>query len=306
MKIAVVGAGAMGSLFGALLAEAGAEVWLHDIWREHVETVNRNGLTIERDGRTRQVAIKATMDRREIDGADLVIIFVKATQTAQAAETASRLVGSEGHILTLQNGMGNADVIAELVDAGRILAGTTAHGATLLGPGSIRHAGIGATVIGMWAGGEQGLRRARRFADDFTRAGIATEAVEDVRRVIWDKLLVNIGINAITALTGIKNGELLDLETTRELSRMAVQEAQAVADAHGVQTRDDAVAHVFQVSKATALNRSSMGQDVDHKRQTEIAAINGFIVREAKKLGLAAPVNFALTALIETLQYHYK
>jgi 2-dehydropantoate 2-reductase len=306
MKIAIVGAGAMGSLFGALLAEAGAEVWLHDIWREHVEAINQNGLKIERDGKTRRVSVKAAWDPQQIGRVDLTIIFVKSTQTAQAAETASRLIGSEGHVLTLQNGMGNADVIAERVAAKRILAGTTAHGATMLGPGSIRHAGVGATVIGIWAGGELGLKRARQFADYFTRAGIETDAVEDVRGVIWDKLLVNVGINAITALTGIKNGEILDLETTRELSRMAVEEAQAVANAQGIKTRDDAVEHVLKVSKATALNRSSMGQDVDHKRQTEIGAINGFIVREAARLGLKAPVNRTLTALIETLQHHYQ
>jgi 2-dehydropantoate 2-reductase len=306
MKIAVVGAGAMGSLFGALLAEGGAEVWLDDIWQEHVDAVNRSGLSIERLGKTRRVPINAVADPQQIGSVDLVIIFVKATHTAQASETAARLIGPEGHVLTLQNGMGNADVIAKRVDPTAILAGTTAHGATMLGPGSIRHAGSGATVIGMWAGGKKGVIRAQKFADYFTRAGIETEAVEDVRSVIWDKLLVNIGINAITALTGIKNGEILDLERTREMSRAAVEEAKIVAQAQSIKSRVDAVDHVFNVAKATALNRSSMGQDVDNRRQTEIGAINGFIVREAKRLGLAAPVNETLTALIETLQFHYK
>jgi 2-dehydropantoate 2-reductase len=306
MKIAVVGAGAMGSLFGALLAETGAEVWLGDIWQEHVDAVNRNGLIVEHEGKTRRIAVNATSDPQQIGSVDLVIIFVKSTHTAQAAETASRLLGSEGHVLTLQNGMGNADTIAKRVNPTRILAGTTAHGATMLGPGSIRHAGAGATVIGMWADGRHRLTRARQFAEYFTRAGIETEAVPEVRGVIWDKLLVNIGINAITALTGIKNGAILDLETTRELSRSAVEEAKTVAQAQGIRIRPDAVDHVFNVAKATALNRSSMGQDVDNKRQTEIAAINGFVVQEAKRLGLKAPVNQSLTALIETLQHHYK
>ena len=176
----------------------------------------------------------------------------------------------------------------------------------MLGAGSIRHAGIGATTIGAWAATKDGQKRAGQFADFFNQAGIETEAVDDVRRVVWNKLLINIGINAITALSGIKNGQILDLEITRELSRMAVEEAMAIAEARNIKIKKDAADIVLTVAEATAVNRSSMGQDVDNKRQTEIAAINGFIVRESKKLGLAAPVNFALTALVETLQSHYR
>jgi 2-dehydropantoate 2-reductase len=305
MKIAVVGAGAMGSLFGALLAEAGQEVWLFDVWVEHVHAVNQAGLQIEREGSTRTVRLNATTEPGDIGGAGLVIIFVKSTQTRSAAETAGRIAGPDGTVMTLQNGMGNADSIAEVIAPDRILAGTTSHGATMLGAGRIRHAGIGATTIGSWSAAEPGQKRAAEFADFFNRAGIETQAVSDVRSVIWSKLLVNIGINAVTALSGIKNGQLLDLAITRELSRAAVEEAMAVARAQQVAVKKDAVDIVFKVAEATAANRSSMGQDVDNQRQTEIAAINGFIVQEAKRLGLEAPVNFTLTALIETLQAHY-
>jgi 2-dehydropantoate 2-reductase len=305
MKIAVVGAGAMGSLFGAMLAEAGNEVWLYDVWLKHMQTINQDGVRIEREGKSRTVEIKATADPQQIGEAELVIIFVKSSQTNSAAETALSLVGSNGAVMTLQNGMGNADVIAGFVEPERILAGTTSHGATLLGPGSIRHAGTGPTTIGAWSQTEGGLQRAGQLAEFFNRAGIETEAVADVRSVVWNKLLINIGINAITALTNIKNGQILDLEITRELSRNAVAEAMNVARVENIKVQDDALDRVFKVAAATALNRSSMGQDVDSRRQTEIAAINGFIVREAKRLGLEAPVNFALTALVETLQYHY-
>ena len=305
MKIAVVGAGAMGSLFGALLTEAGNEVWLYDVWLEHVQTINQDGLRIEREGETRTVEIRATADPQQIGQAELVIIFVKSSRTKLAAETAQAIVGSNGSVMTLQNGMGNADVVAEFIEPERILAGTTSHGATLLGPGSIRHAGSGPTTIGAWSQTEGGLQRAEQLAEFFNRAGIKTESVVDVRSVVWNKLLINIGINAITALTNIKNGQILDLEITRELSRSAVAEAVDVARAENIKVQDDALDRVFKVAEATALNRSSMGQDVDNRRQTEIAAINGFIVREAKRLGLAAPVNFTLTALIETLQSHY-
>jgi len=306
MKIAVVGAGAMGSLFGAMLAEGGNEVWLYDVWAEHVQSINKNGLTIEHEGQTRALSISATATPEQIGQAQLVIIFVKSTHTALAAETARNLAGSDGAVMTLQNGMGNADILSEFIEPERVLAGTTSHGATMLGPGRIRHAGIGATTIGAWAETEQGRERARKLSDFFTKTGIETEAVDDVRSVLWNKLLINIGINAITALTSIKNGQILDLEITRELSRNAVEEAMKIAGEMNIKVRKDAVDHVYAVAEATAVNRSSMGQDVDNKRQTEIGTINGFIVREAKRLGLKAPVNETLTALVETLQNHYK
>ena len=304
MKIVVIGAGAMGSLFGALLAESGENVLLYDIWKEHVKAINEKGLDIELNGNTRSVSVNATTDKKQIGKTDLAIIFVKSNQTGNAARIASELVGNYGFVLTLQNGMGNANIIGEVIDHGRIIAGTTSHGATMLGPGSIRHAGTGQTLIGIWSGIQKtGIQK---IADTFNKAGIVTETVDDVRSVIWSKLLVNVGINAITSLTGIKNGRILDLSVTKELSRAAVKEAIEVAKAQGVKVADNTVEHVFQVAKATSANRSSMGQDVDNKRQTEISAINGAVVEEAQKLGINVPVNQTLTALIETLQAHYE
>ncbi|MEW5724415.1 MAG: 2-dehydropantoate 2-reductase [Thermodesulfobacteriota bacterium] len=304
MKTVIIGAGAMGGLFGALLAEAGADVVLLDIWEEHVRAMNAGGLQIEREGATRTVRMKAVLSPEGLSRAALALVFVKAADTARAAETAGRVIGPGGLVLTLQNGLGHADVIAETVDPSAVLAGTTAQGATLLGPGRIRHAGVGPTLIGPWSGGDLGP--ARKVAEFFTRAGIATEARADVRTVIWGKLLVNVGINAVTALTGIRNGQLLDLESTREVCRLAVEEAAAVARALGVEIREDAVRHVLEVARATGPNRSSMGQDVDRRRPTEIGAINGVVVREGRRLGLPTPVNLTLAALVETLETHYK
>jgi 2-dehydropantoate 2-reductase len=306
MKIAIVGAGAMGSLFGALLTEAQNEVWLHDVWAEHVHAINENGLIIEYMGKTRRVHVKATTNPKDIGQVELVILFVKSTQTRSASGPAAALAAQDGSVMTLQNGMGNADIISELIEPARILAGTTSHGATMLGPGNIRHAGRGATTIGSWSRSKQGFLRARYFSEFFTRAGIQTDAVEDVHKVVWNKLLINVGINAITALTGITNGQILDLEATREISRNAVEEAVSVARVLGIDVDPDAVDQVFKVAKGTDVNRSSMGQDVDNRRQTEIGAINGYIVQEADKLGLEVAVNRTLTALVETLQYHYR
>ncbi len=303
MKIVVIGAGAMGSLFGGFLAEHKKEVTLLDIWPEHMDTINSNGLIIEREGERRQVSIPATTKSETIGEADLAIVFVKSTQTAQAAQTAAKLINSTGMVLTLQNGMGNADVLDETLGGDRVLAGTTSHGATLLGPGTIRHAGIGATTIGLWQGADS--TKAQAVADLFNDAGIETSVTDDVRALIWEKLLINVGINAITALTGIKNGKIDEFPAARRLSEMAVREAITVAQAKGVSVRDDAVVHVLQVAQATATNRSSMGQDVDNHRQTEIGTINGAVVKYANKEGIAVPVNETLTCLVETLQSHY-
>ena len=303
MKVAIIGAGAMGSLFGALMAEAGADVWLQDIRAQQVRAIQENGLVVETEDTERTVSIQATVDPKRIGAADLIIIFVKAMHTRAAAEAAARVAGRTGAVLTLQNGIGNAEIIAERVGPNRTLAGTTAHGATALGPGRVRHAGAGPTQIGPWGGFN--AERLRKIAAALNRAAISTQITEDVQSALWGKLLVNVGINAITALTGIQNGQLLDLETTRMLSRAAVAEAMAVAKARKIDLPDNAAEHVLQIAAATGPNRSSMGQDVDHRRQTEIGAINGAVVTEGRRFGIETPVNQTLTALIETLQAHY-
>ncbi len=306
MNITIIGAGAMGGLFGALLTEAGEEVCLLDIWKEHIDNINNNGLGVELDGKTRFVKINARSHEDTIDKSDLIIIFVKSTQTSKAAEIAKRLAGDRTLIMTLQNGMGNADAIAEIISPEKIVAGTTSHGATVIGPGHIRHAGKGPTVIGLWSGKKNA--ELKNIAEIFNKAGIATEAVDDVKPVVWKKLIINVGINAITALTGIKNGGILDLESTRSLVKEAVREAVSVAAEQGIKLPHDMAEQVFKVAEATGANRSSMGQDIDRQRRTEIEAINGAVVSLAERAGsnkINVPVNKTLTALVQTYQSHY-
>lgn len=303
MNVCVIGAGAMGSLFGAMLAEAGLKVTLFDIRQDHVDAINAKGLCVEKEASIRRVQVPATTDVSRIGPADLCLVFVKSTQTEDASKTASRLAGPSGLVLTLQNGMGNADTLSSRLGPSRVIAGTTSHGATFLQPGTIRHAGSGDTVVGPWD--EKGRVGAKRVCDLFNHAGIKTLVKDDVRGVLWSKLFINVGINAITALTGIQNGQLLDLEQTRQLCREAVREAAAVARKLNVHITEDPVKNVFGVAKATGDNRSSMGQDVDNRRLTEIAAINGYVVKMAKQAGIPVPINRTLTSLVETLQSHY-
>ena len=301
VRIAIIGAGAMGSLFGGKLVSAGHDVWLYDIWQDHVDKINRDGLVIASAAGETTVRPRATTDSGEIGSAELLIVFVKATATRTAAKTAATLMGPDSVVLTLQNGYGNAEKLAEAVGQERVLAGVTSHGATMLGPGHIRHAGSGETHIGQLNGGISD--RTRRIAALMTDAGIVTTTDGDVASLIWGKLLINVGINALTAITGLKNGQLNDYEETRELMRLVVDEAEHVAKATGIKLPyADSFAKVAATAQATAENKSSMLQDISNHRLTEIDVINGAVVNEGKRLGIATPVNQALTLIVHTLE----
>ncbi|MDR3564241.1 MAG: 2-dehydropantoate 2-reductase [Negativicutes bacterium] len=301
MKIAIIGAGAMGSLFGGRLALAGQEVWLLDLLEPLVRTIQAQGLSITTaDGKVVTFP-RATTNPSEIGTVDLIIVFVKATATRSAAQATIGLLGPDTAVLTLQNGYGNAEQLAQLLGAERIIAGTTAQGATLLAPGQVLHAGHGDTHIGELSGGIS--PRLQRIAAVLSQAGMTTIAADNVPSLIWGKLVVNVGINALTGITGLKNGQLADYRETRALVALAVQEAVAVAAAAGIELPYAApLEKVLAIATATAPNTSSLLQDLQNCRPTEIDAINGAIVREGERLGVPTPVNQVLTLLIKTLE----
>lgn len=305
MKTVVLGSGAMGCLYGGLLAEAGHEVTLVDIWREHVAAINSVGLKIETADGSRAVRnVRGVINPDDAGSADLLLVFVKATQTERAMRNALSLVAATTTVLTLQNGLGNAEKLCQAVGPSRVIAGTTGHGATLLGPGRIFHAGTGDTVIGEPDGRHSA--RVEQLASVFRGAGIAAATSDNINGLIWTKLIVNAGINALTALTGLKNGRLLDFPETERLMAMAVEEALAVAAAKGIRLEaGNLVEYTRQIALKTAGNRSSLLQDVLAKRQTEIAVINGAVVEEAEKLGVPVPVNIVLANLISVRQKTY-
>ncbi|MCI5188400.1 MAG: 2-dehydropantoate 2-reductase [Candidatus Electrothrix sp. AS4_5] len=307
MKITIIGTGAMGCLFGGLLTEYGADVQLLGVRKQQINTLNKQGLAIVYQGKKRVIRVRATVDPAEITGTDLAVLFVKHAQTAEAARSAASLLGSNGYALTLQNGMGNAEILADMLGKDRVLCGTTAQGAMVLKPGKVQHSGNGETVLGMWGQGKGtvGGTVGAELAKNFSAAGIYSQTVDDIIPVLWKKLFVNVGINAITALTGLRNGQLLAHEAARLLMRDVVAEAMAVAKAYSIEVPADIFEHVEQVAQATASNRSSMGQDIDNQRPTEIDAINGYIVRKAEKVGLAVPVNQTLVRLVQVVQGQY-
>lgn len=306
MKVVIVGAGAMGSIYGGFLAEAGNEVYFLDVFKEHVDNINKDGLWIEGTSGDRYIkGIKATSDPEEVGIVDLAIVFVKSTITDLAIKQNKAVIGPETTVLTLQNGLGNIEKLKTVVKESQIIAGTTSHGASLLGPGKIKHAGHGATVIGELDGSV--TERIKMIAEVFQNAKLDPVTIsENVMGVIWDKLLVNVGINPVTAITNLKNGEILDYPEILRLSVDAVEEAMKVADAIGIKLETpNAVDHFKEVCKVTGENTSSMLSDVLNKRKTEIDNINGAIVREGVKLGIDTPMNALLTRLVGLKEMQY-
>lgn len=305
MRIAIIGAGAMGSLFGGRLSPV-AEVWLVDPWAEHVAAMQREGLLlIQPDGSELRIPVQAVLDPTAVPQAvDLAIIFVKSHSTRWAAKQAAGILDKDGLALTLQNGLGNLEVIAEVVGARRAVQGVTAQGATLLGPGQVRHAGQGPTHL---ARGPETADRVQVVADLFNAAGLETHVSNNLDSLIWGKLVINCGINALTAILRVPNGVLAEQPAARALMAAAAREAAAVAAAKGiVLPYDDPVARTAEVAMATGQNRSSMLQDVLRGAPTEIEVINGAVTQEGERLGVPTPVNHLLAQLVRAVEGSYR
>ena len=304
MKIAIIGAGAMGSLYGARLSQAGEDVWLLDTWPENVAVLRERGLTITGEGGNETVPVKAATKAEEVGEADLILLFVKSHATRDAAVAAVSMLQSDTMVLTLQNGLGNAEQIAAVVGADRVVVGTTAMGAVMAGPGHIVDGGKGVTHIGKFTGST--TRRLYEIAAVFSRSGLYTIVDANVESLRWAKLTINAGLNAISAVTGLTNGQLAAYPETQELMMRAVAEAECVAKARGVTLPPgDRQAEVLTIARATKDNKSSMLQDVLKRRRTEIEAINGAIVSEGMRLGVPTPINDALTLMVKALERSY-
>ena len=304
MRIAIIGAGAMGSLFGAKLSPL-ADVWLVDPWVAHVEAMQRNGLRLTAlDGTETVIPVQATTDPAAVGNeVDLAIIFVKSHQTAEAARWAKPLLKPEGLALTLQNGLGNLETIAAVLGRARAVQGVTAHGATLLGPGRVRHAGQGPTYI---ATRPSLAKRLDAIAALFQSAGFEVHLSDNLDSLLWGKLIINVGINALTAILRVRNGLLVEVEPARALMAAAVEEAVSVARAKGVALPyEDPQEQVKKVAIATGPNRSSMLSDVLRGAPTEIEVINGAVVREGAAMGIPTPVNQTLVWLVKAIESTY-
>jgi len=301
MKITIAGAGAMGCRFGAALAEAGHDVLLLDGWPDHVVALNTHGLTVTDEHGTRAIRIPARLFPAEKDPADLLIVFAKATATAEVAEAAAPAIGPETLVLTLQNGLGNIEALLPHVPRHRLLAGTTTLGTELVGPGHIRALGSGETVLG----GLGPPLHAERLRATLAAASLVVRAAPDPLAVIWAKVAFNCVMNSLCTIASIPVSALALYPGFDELAGSILDEVAAVATAEGV-TVDTAGALALMKAQfdpaASGHHLASTLQDLLAGRPTEIAHLNGAIATRAAAHGIPAPANALITQLVQLLE----
>ncbi len=304
MRIAIIGPGAIGSLFAGTLSRGGHEIWLIDRHPDRARLLSTRGIWISGVSGEFNAGVRATVTPEDAGTAELALIGVKSYDTEQAAETARPLVGPETVVLTLQNGLGNIEVLVDAFGEERVIGGVTSQGATLIAPGQVRHAGQGTTVIGELNGGL--TPRLREIAEEFSACGLRTELTADLNSVLWGKLAVNAGVNAVATLAQVRNGGILESRHLRRMMREAVREAVQVAGKLGIELpEEDMESYAEGICQRTADNVNSMLQDVHRQRRTEVDAINGAVVREGERAGVATPVNLVLSELIRGLEQTY-
>lgn len=303
MKIAILGAGAMGSVMGAFLHEAGNNVTLIDVSRPAIEAVRARGLIIEDKAGTRRTIRVPITDRPATIGiVDLVIVFVKCYQTIDAVKSALPIIGPDTTVLSLQNGWGNGPRIAQLVGGERVVLGVCYHSATVIAPGHVLHAGQGRTFMGELDGLDR--PRLREIAKRFNDAGIAAEASGQVLKEIWSKLALNVATLPPSSTVRITADRLLDAPEMQELMKDLLREVVAVANAQNIPLDFDERWETITglLRKLAPGTKGSMFQDVENRRRTEIDVMCGAIVEAGTRLNIPTPFNRAMIGLLKGLE----
>jgi len=301
VKIAVVGAGAMGSVYAGLLGSAGNEVWAVDVWQEHVEAIRERGLRVEGASGDRTVPIRATTDAAEAGEADLVILATKAMDVEAAAEAARPLVGADTLVLSIQNGLGGPDVAARVLGEDRVAVGVAGgFGASIVAPGHAHHHGFELIRLGERHGPV--TARIEAAAEVWRSAGFNVRTFDDVQRLVWEKLVCNVAFSGTCTVLRRTLGEVLEDEDAWAVASGCAEEAFAVGRAAGVAFDfDDPVAYVRDFGSKIPGAKPSMLLDFEAGRRLEIDFINGAIPRVGREVGVPAPVNETVTALVRAL-----
>jgi 2-dehydropantoate 2-reductase len=298
MKIAVVGAGAMGSIFGARFVQGGHEVILVDVAEQLVEKVNRTGVTIVRGDEEVTTNVPATTDPATVGVVDVVVVFTKCYHTSSAAKAARPLVGPETVIASLQNGWGNGDVLAEVFPEDQIVLGVTYNSGTVLDVARVAHPGVGPTILGPFAGDD--VAGARQLASAIEDGGLETTVTAPVHVEIWKKLILNAAALPAAALTGMNSGALTAHDEMHALVTETGREAVAVAQALGYAIdEDERIDYIHGLLERAGSTKASMLQDFEAGRQTEIDVVNGAVVRAADETGVPVPLNRAFVQLVK-------
>jgi len=309
MRIGFVGCGAIGSCYASYLVNK-HEVCVLDTYAPVIEAVREKGIIVEKclPGVTNAEPVvahpaMATTDPKEIGVVDLLVVFVHYQYLEAAVRNALPMVDQHTMVLCLQNGLGNYDEIAKVIPEEQIIIGNTAFGATPVAAGHVKHTGVGVTNMGS---PKAPMAKVEEMAEAFRAAGLEVSVHENVMNAIWHKLLANVAINGMSALLETKNGFVDGNQYAHEAARMLVEEAIVVANACGCTLdHDEELAHVYEVSRMTDETISSMVQDVQHKRETEIRIITGAVVRFGKEHGIPTPCNDLLLHLVLAKQSIY-
>jgi 2-dehydropantoate 2-reductase len=300
MKTYMIGAGAMGGVYGGLLVRAGYDVTLVDIRRDHVEKIRNDGLTVEGVRGTHVIRIASETEAGSLPPGDLAIVFTDANSTAAAAKTAKRLLKPDGFALTLQNGIGNVEALVAELGKPKVIAGVSMNSAAnpALARSAYTHNGM--TSIGELDGKD--TERIRGVAEMLNKAEIPTEIVADPMSYVYGKFVHNCSVNALAAISGLRSGEMWRTPEMNALQERVIDEILAVVKAKGWKLYDPDPRKKIREHTATRFNKPSMLQHVEKGQRTEIDALNGAIVREAKALGIPVPYNEAVVAFIKGLE----
>lgn len=307
MKICVLGAGSLGCAIGGTLARAGEEVTLVHRRAEQVQAILSQGLLLREGGSQTRVDVHAATDCKGLGVMDLVIVLVKSFDTRSAMQGALNLVGPDTVVLSLQNGLGHEDVLAELVGAQKVLAGKTYVGGVLAAPGVVDAGTAGKeTLIGELQA--KGSARADRIAAAFNAAGLQTQVCEDIMGTIWDKLLINVATGALSGITRLPYGALYQIPQVEVCAVAAVEEAMAVARASGITLSYQRGVDAWRKAAAGLpyAFKASMLQSLEKGSRTEIDFINGAVVHRGAALGVPTPVNATLVACIKGIEHSLK
>jgi len=304
VRVGILGAGAMGSLFGGLLARAGEDVWFVDPWRAQIDAITRDGLLMTCDGEQRRVAAGASVDPAAAGMVDLLMVWCKAFATGDAVAAAAPMIGPQTIVCSLQNGLGNPEQIRAHVPAERVVHGVTGLGASVVAPGVIE------VTRGAWTGGSTtwiGGPGAEAVAETLRGAGMAMEVREDIDALVWNKVAMAGAMSPVASLVRLPNGLVLNTRETRELLEQMTREIVAVANAKGIALdADEAIARNVAVYETSLDHRPSMLDDVLAGRRTEIDSLCGAVVREGQALGVPVPVSATLWRLIRAIEQRYE
>jgi 2-dehydropantoate 2-reductase len=303
MKISVIGAGAMGSVIGGMLAKGGNDVTLIDVSETTVQAINGNGLRIEdENGNTETIQVRATSNPAEVGPVGLVLVFVKCYHTEAAVRNAAPLIGPQTVVLSLQNGWGNGPRISAIIGQQRLLLGVCYHSATVIGPGHVQHGGRGITFMGELDGHMSD--RLIRIADSFNRAGVKATATPAVFKEIWSKLALNVCTLSTSALLRFSAPQLIQHDSLLELMRALLREVITVANAQSFPLEFDERWQAINrlLGRCAPGVKASMLQDVEKRRRTEIDVINGAIVEVGRRLNIPTPYNDSMFWLVKSLE----